>query len=76
MKKFFSFIAFAVTFCFCVSCEKEEFSYSDYFVKQGEVLTRSGDDFDPIFELSDNNVPILKSATIIQYTIKGRFMNR
>lgn len=58
MKKFFSFIAFAVTFCFCVSCEKEEFSYSDYFVKQGEVLTRSGDDFDPIFELSDNNVPI------------------
>lgn len=63
MKKFFSFIAFAVTFCFCVSCEKEEFSYSDYFVKQGEVLTRSGDDFDPIFELSDNNVPIYINNT-------------
>ena len=30
----------------------------------------------PIYAFQDGNLLILKSATIIQYTIKGRFMSR
>lgn len=58
MKKNFLFIAFTVVSCWITSCSKEDFTNSDFIVNQGELLTRNGDDFDPLGEISNNNVPV------------------
>ena len=36
MKKNFLFIAFAVVLCWATSCNKEDFTNSDFIVSQGE----------------------------------------
>ncbi|MCC3348961.1 hypothetical protein LK442_13030 [Phocaeicola coprocola DSM 17136] len=58
MKKNFLFIAFAVVLCWATSCNKEDFTNSDFIVSQGELLTRNENDFDPLNEISNNNVPV------------------
>ena len=69
------FLSFIISMGFCACTDDSD----DIFINENQISTRAVNGaytYPDVSEILKQDVVNLKSATIIQYTIKGRFMSR